>query len=92
MVVAFAAVAGATLLVVGVLAWTGIGPFRVVPKEYSLLPTEVHTLGEHGDPLVVYVIFPWEEDGVCSGQFTVSAIESASSEVVSQVKGSDWPA
>lgn len=82
MLVASAVVAAATLMVVGFLAWTGTGPFRVVPKEYSLLPTEVHTLGEYGDPLVVYVIFPWGEDGVCSGQFTVSAVESASSVVM----------
>ena len=71
----------------------GAGPFRAPLKEYSLTPTEVRTLGEGGDPLVVSVTFPCREDGVCSGQFTVSAVESASSVVVvGEVKGSEWPA
>ncbi len=91
-VVASAGVAVVASVVVGVLAWLGAGPFRAPLKEYSFSPTEVRTLGEGGDPLVISVMFPWGEDGVCSGQFTVTAVESASSVVVSQVKGSEWPA
>lgn len=88
--VAVLVVGGAAVLVLVLLAWWGKGPFAEEPKELTFTPLEVHTLGEGGDPLVVGVIFPWSHDGYCSGQFTVSASESATGIVVGQVKGFEW--
>ncbi len=40
-------------------------------------PEVMRELGEGSDPLVVMVGFAWPEDGYCSGQFRVAAIESS---------------
>jgi hypothetical protein len=49
------------------------GPVVVTRLE----PEAIAFLGEGGDPYVVVVGFPWTKDGYCSGQFHVSAVESA---------------
>ena len=91
MIVVVSAVAGAAVLVLALLAWSGNGPFAAEPRELTFMPLEVHTLGEAGDPLLVEVIFPWTNNEFCSGQFTVSARESGSEILVSQVKGFEVP-
>jgi hypothetical protein len=55
-----------------------------------LTPTEVRTLGGGGDPLVVGVVVPWAKSGYCADQFQVSAVESVSSIVVSEVMNREW--
>jgi hypothetical protein len=58
----------------------------------ELPPERISTLGEGGDPLVIMIGVPWREDGYCTGQFTVTATESAAeirvSTVQSRAKGS----
>ena len=46
--------------------------------EVSIQPQFVSPLGEGGDPRTVMVGFAWTENGYCSGQFHVTAIESRS--------------
>ncbi len=56
----------------------GHGPFAapgIVETRHE--PEVMRELGEGGDPLVVMVGYFWPEDGYCSGQFHVSAIEGA---------------
>ena len=84
------AAVGIALVSLVILTVSGHGPFAHKPEVYSLLPTEVQELGEGGDPLVVYVRFPWHRAGYCSGQFTVTAQESESAVVLGQVVGSEW--
>jgi hypothetical protein len=79
-------------LVVGLMTWMGRGPFAQTTREVAITPTEVWTLGEGGDPWVVVVAFPWDwrEEDYCLG-FDVSAVESATSVMVGQVKPHEWP-
>lgn len=88
--VGVSAAAGILLVSLVILTMSGHGPFAHKAEVYSLLPTDVQELGEGGDPLVVYVRFPWHRDGYCSGQFTVTAQESESAVVLGQVVGSEW--
>lgn len=85
-----AVLVGVGALVVGLLAWMGRGPFSNEPRQLTFSPIEARTLGEGGDLQVIVIVFPWPEDGFCSGQFSVSAQESETSVVVGQVKGSEW--
>lgn len=86
-----AALVGVAALVTGLLAWTRTGPFTPDPNALTFAPVGARTLGVGGDPNVLMIMFPWHEDGLCSGQFSVSARESEASVVVSQVTGIEWP-
>lgn len=86
-----AAVAVLVLLVAAGLAgagYLGDGPLpgRLGHERQTLTPVAVAELGEGGDPLVVNVLVPWPKDGWCSGQFTVTATESATEVRVGQVR------
>ena len=78
----FIAVLGAAVLAaVGVLAFAGyegIGPLvsRLGVIITRVAPEAVMGLGPAGDPLTVTILFPWPDEGFCSGQFTVSATET----------------
>ncbi|MEV4516022.1 hypothetical protein AB0K00_44570 [Dactylosporangium sp. NPDC049525] len=50
---------------------------RVGPAETRHRPVAIRFLGEGGDPLVIMVGIEWHADGWCSGQFTVTAAETA---------------
>jgi hypothetical protein len=52
---------------------------RVITPTFALMRGD-------GDPLAVSIGFPWSEQGYCSGQFTVRAVETADRVVVSQVR------
>ncbi|MER7073496.1 hypothetical protein [Terrabacter sp. NPDC000476] len=80
-------VVGLTGLVGVLLGRAGVGPLRDEPARVSLAPVGVQLLGEGGDPLVVMVVFPWTQDGICVGQVAVAASETASAVSVEQVTG-----
>jgi hypothetical protein len=88
-VVACAVIAGAALAFSG---YHGTGPFastfgvsvkRVAPEAFA-------TPGESADPLVIAVLFHWPDDGFCSGQFSVSATETAEEVRVSDVTSREY--
>lgn len=86
-----AAVAVLVLLVAAGLAgagYQGRGPLRewLGHERRTLPPVAVAELGEGGDPLVVNVLVPWSQEGWCSGQFTVTATETATEVRVGQVR------
>jgi len=85
-----AGVLGVGLLVAGVLAFAGYNGAGPLSSKLGVAVSEVAPvgfaeLGPSGDPLVINVLIPWPEDGYCSGQFTVSAIQSDQEVRVSQV-------
>jgi hypothetical protein len=83
-VVAVATVLGAAVL--AALLLTGI----LTPNFHrDLTPASVAVLGEGGDPLALAVLFPWAEEGYCSGQFRVTAQETPSRVTISQVRNED---
>jgi hypothetical protein len=55
----------------------------------DLTPSAVALPGEGADPLALYVVFPWPEEGFCSGQFQVTAEETATRVTISQVRNRD---
>ena len=74
-VIAVLVLGGVGLAIAG---YNGHGPFAapgVVETRHE--PEVIRELGEGGDPLVIMVGFAWPEDGYCSGQFHVSAVETA---------------
>ncbi len=82
-------------LVVAVVAVVAIGAALLLtgilkPNLHrDLTPTSVAELGEGGDPLTLVVLFPWPEEGFCSGQFRVTAQETSSTVTISQVHDTD---
>lgn len=82
-----AALALSVLSVLVVLGWQTRGPLaeRLGYERAELTPEFVSPITSSGDTRVVMVVFPWAEEGSCSGQFTASATEDATRVVVSQV-------
>jgi len=78
------AIAAGGLAVVGRY---GRGPLasRLAVTVAEVAPQAFARLGEGGDPLVIAILFPWSGDGFCSGQFSVSAIETPEEVRVSDV-------
>src|SRR5262245_20021238 len=58
--------------------------------ETQLEPQAVLLLGEHGDPLVIMIGVTWTKDGWCSGQFTVTATETATEVHVGTVTSREY--
>ena len=87
--VALVAVVGVVLLGAGyrgaglLASWLGVRITHVVP-------TGVTVQSAPTDPLTVYVTFPWPHQGICSGQFRVSATESGSEVRVSDVTSVEY--
>ena len=81
---AVAAVLGVAL--VAALLLTGI----LKPNLHrDLTPTSVAQLGGGGDPLAQGLLFPWADEGFCSGPFRVTAQETQSTVTISQVSNTD---
>ncbi len=85
----------AVLAVAGALALAGhegIGPLapRLGVVVTQVVPEAVLGPGSAGDPLTVTILFPWPEDGFCSGQFTVSATETDAQVRVSDVTSREY--
>ena len=87
--VALVVVAGVVLLGAG---YRGAGPLAswLGMRITHVVPTGVTVQSAPADPLTVYVAFPWPHQGVCSGQFRVSATESASEVRVSDVTSVEY--
>ncbi len=90
-----AVLAMAVLAAVGVLAFAGyegIGPLapRLGVIVTHVTPEAVMGPGSAGDPLSVTILFPWPEDGFCSGQFTVAATETDQEVRVSDVTSREY--
>lgn len=64
----------------------GRGPMSQV-ETTSIEPQRYRLLGEGGDPNVVVLIFPWGEEGFCSGQFRADVTETATEIRVGPVIG-----
>ena len=75
-----AAVAGAGYLGSGPLGgWLGV-------ERQTLTPYAIQVPGQGVDPRVLVVLVPWTEEGWCSGQFSVTATETATEVRVGQVR------
>ena len=84
-----AVIAAAALAFVG---YYGSGPFgsTLGVSVKNLAPDAYAIPGEGVDPLVIAVLFHWPEDGFCSGQFSVSATETAEEVRVSDVTSREY--
>jgi len=76
-----APVLAAGLVVTGALAFAGYNGAGPLASKLEVSVSEVTPVAfaeprPGGDPLVISVLIPWSEDGYCSGQFTVSAIQT----------------
>lgn len=86
----------ALLIPLAVAAWTaGLGPFHRQVLPSRITPVSVLLPTEGADPRGVWVLFPWPKEDFCAGQFAVTAQESVSTVVVSDVsvlsRGGDCP-
>jgi hypothetical protein len=68
--------------------YTGSGPLArwLGYERQTLTPIGVQVPGEAGDPLVIGIAVRWTEQGWCIGQFSVTAVETATEVRVGQVR------
>ena len=87
--VALVVVAGVVLLGAG---YRGAGPLAswLGVRITHVVPTGVVVQSAPADPLTVHVVLPWPHQGICSGQFRVSATESAGEVRVSDVTSVEY--
>lgn len=71
------------------LGCLGLGPLWAIGAT-GIEPESVGLLGQGGDPRVVVIGFPWDEEGFCTGTFRVDVSETATEVRVGTVRAERW--